>query len=360
MIKNQNGAVVIVAVMMVLSILTIIGVASNMVSNTELKISVAESVHIANLFAAESGEPVAAERLLDPSFLPESDYGNPDWVGTGSMDLTNTSFSYVVTPMKNEDGEVLRYGDEDGDHLWEVNTTTGYPLETVVTDGTHKHRGGLYRIEVGLKFKPIFEPPGAPLWVDDPDKVNFQGNASVIGDSIDDSVCSDVPDVLHHLDPLNPMDIPKHYGDDFVHENSGGMYPFGPVKEQLLQKADYIGDTFPSDIAEASSLDKPVIIVLEGEIHFNDDDLKTPGYGILYIDGDLFINGNIEWNGLIITTGSASIGNGTADINGSLVTGEAADVDISGTIVLQYRCDILKKIYDNYSRYERLWWRHIT
>jgi hypothetical protein len=28
--------------------------------------------------------------------------------------------------------------------------------------------------------------------------------------------------------------------------------------------------------------------------------------------------------------------------------------------VLQYRCDILKKIYDNYSRYERLWWRHIT
>ena len=95
---------------------------------------------------------------------------------------------------------------------------------------------------------------------------------------------------------------------------------------------------------------------MTGEIHLNNDDLKVPATGILFVDGDLHLNGNIEWNGLIISTGSTSVGNGTADINGSLVTGAAADVEISGTIVIQYRCDIMNGLYESLSGYRRQYW----
>ena len=151
-----------------------------------------------NFYAAESGEPVAAERLLDETIHAESDYGNPDWSDTDTMQLGNgTEFTYISTHVKNSDGEVIRWGDPNGDHIWEINTTHGYPYVTVQTDGSHTGRGGLSKIEVGLECKPLFVLPKAPLWVDDPDMVNFQGNASVIGDSTDTTICEDVPDVLH-------------------------------------------------------------------------------------------------------------------------------------------------------------------
>ena len=359
--RNEGGWT-IVAVLMVLSILTIMGTYSIMRSNTEVKCATNELIYNMNFYAAESGEPIAIVEHLegDENLQKIFDNFDPDWSETSTMALNNgTEFTYVLSHRKDEDGNVLRWGDPDGDHIWEVNTAEGYPFELVVTDGTHKGRGGLAKVEVGLGYHNAFEFPGAPLWVDDPYMVNFQGNASVIGDSLDEDVCADVPDVLHHITPIDPMDEPKHYGDEFIHKSSGGMYPFSEVKESLMGNANYIGNVFPKEIGEGSTIDDPVIIIIEGDLHLNDDDLSIPGTGILFVDGDLKLNGNLEWNGLIVTTGSASVGNGTANINGSLVTGESADVEISGTIVLQYRCDILKKLHDNFSGYKRQWWRRI-
>lgn len=359
MVKNENGYVIVVA-LLILSILTVIGTAALSNSITESKMATNSLIYKMNFYAAESGAPVAAVRLKSESFLPESEFGNPDWSASGTLDLGNkTQFTYVVNHQVDGDGNVLRYGDEDGDHLWEINTTTGRPLETVVTDGTHLHKGGNAKIKVTLQFVPAFELPNTALWVDDPDKVDFKGNASVIGDSEDTTVCPDVPDVLHHLNPVNPMDEPKHYGEDFVHESSGGMYPFGPVKAALMKNADYIGSSFPTDLAEASTADNPVIIIIEGDLQINNEDLKVPAHGVLYVDGNLRINGNVEWNGLIVTTGDASVGNGTADIRGCLVTGESADVDISGTIVIQHDCKTLGDLFDNLSRYRMTSWRQL-
>lgn len=358
-LKNEEGYVIIIA-LMILSILTVIGTTGLRTSITETHISTNHQIHKMNFYAAESGAPVASLALLSDSFLPESEYGNASWVGTDTMDLSNgTQFTYEVGHQVNADGEVLRYGDPDGDHLWEINTTVGRPLETVVTHGTHIGRGGDVAIQVTLQFRPAFELPNTALWVQNPDMVDFKGNATVVGDSSDPSICPDVPDVLHHLNPIDPMDEPKHFGDEFVHESSGGMYPFGPVKENLRSRADYIGSTFPTTLAESSTADNPVVIIIEGDLQINNEDLKVPAYGVLYVDGNLRINGNVEWNGLIVTTGDASVGNGTANINGSLVTGESADVEISGTITIQHDCAQLQDLYDNFSGYRMTSWRQI-
>jgi type II secretory pathway pseudopilin PulG len=356
---NQEGFAIVI-VIMILAMLTIIGVSSLRMSRTEVQISTNLLIQKMCFYAAESGTQVAKLDLLDPEFLPEDQYGNPDWMGTDTyLFPTNAQYIYEISHQVDEDGNVLRYGDTNGDHIWEVNTTVGRPLEFVSSHGTHVGRGGNAVVETTLQFRPAFEMPNTALWVENPDNVDFKGNATISGDSLDIDLCPDVPDVLHHINPVNPMDEPKHYGDEFVHEPSGGMYPFGPVKDSLLERADYVGNEFPTEDAEASTADNPIVIIIEGDLEINNEDLKLPAHGILYVDGNLRINGNVEWNGLIITTGDTSIGNGTADINGSLVTGESADVDISGTIVVQYDCTTLNNLFDSLSGYRMTSWRQI-
>jgi hypothetical protein len=359
MVKNERGSVIIMA-MMLLAALTIIGIAGVNTSTTEVQISTNALIYNAAFYAADSGPQVAKRQLLDEDFLPESSYGDPGWVGTGGGDLDGrTRYDYEVVHQVNSDGEVLRYGDPDGNHLWEINTISGRPLEFVVSHGTHIGRGGNATVEATMMFRPGFEMPGAALWVDNPDLVDFQGNATVEGDAFDLDLCADVPDVLHDTTPLNPMDEPAHYGDEFIHEDSNGMYPFGPVYDNLSERADYIGTEFPTDLAEESTLDNPVVIIIEGDLEINNADLDFPANGILYVNGDLRINGNVEWNGVIITTGDASVGNGTADINGALITGQAANVDISGTITIQYDCTTLQNLFDWYSGYKITSWKQL-
>lgn len=358
-IKNEDGYV-IVSALLILVLLTIIGITATQTSITESKISGNMIITKMNFYAAESGPQVASLQLLDPNFLSEDDYSNPNWMGTDTMQLSNgTEFTFEVTHQIDADGKVVRYGDSNGDFIWEINTTHGRPLEIVRSYGTHLAKGGEQAVEVRLIHSPPFVTPEAALWVDDPDAVDFKGNASVIGDSSDPTVCADVPDVIHHIDPINPMDEPKHFGDEYVHESSGGMYPFHQVKKALSRSADHIGTTFPTAIAEASTADDPVIIVIEGDLQINNEDLKLPAYGVLFVNGNLRINGNVEWYGLIVSTGNTSIGNGTANITGSLVTGDSADVDISGTIEIQYDCTVMADLYDNLSKYRMTSWRQI-
>jgi hypothetical protein len=358
-LKNEKGFAIVSALLILMAV-TIIGISSMSTSITEVQISTNSLIYHMNFYAADSGAPVASIDLLDSDFLSESEYSDVDWIGTSTINLGNgTQFTYEIIHQVNSDGDVLRYGDVDGDYLWEINTTHGRPLEVVTTHGTHIGRGGDATVKVTLQFNPPFVVPEAALWIENPDTVNFQGNATVTGDSTDIGVCSDVPDVIHHLNPIDPMDEPKHFGDEFVHESSGGMYPFGPVKDNLSKRADYIGSEFPTDLAEASTPDNPVVIIIEGDLEINNQDLKVPAYGVLYVDGNLRINGNVEWTGLIVSTGNTSIGNGTADIIGSLVTGESAEVDISGAITIQYDCSTLKDLFVDLSRYRMTSWRQI-
>jgi len=366
--KNEDGYVIVMA-LMILSILTVIGLAGIRTSITEVQISTNHQISIMNFYAAESGIAIGPLWAGSKDNYPETEWGNVAFVGESDiMDLSNgTAFDFEVTPQVRIDPadgvqKVLRYGDTNADFLDELNFTTGRPLIEVVSDGTHTGRGGLSRIKATYAFAPAFVIPEAALWVENSDLVDFKGNATVVGDSSDESVCSDVPDMVYHQSPLNPVDIPKHYGDSFDHELSGGMYPYGPVKDSLTKRADYIGNTadgFPTALAEASTPDNPVIIILTGDIQINNEDLKVPAYGVLYIDGNLRINGDVEWNGLIVTTGDTSVGNGTANINGSLVTGENADVDLTGTIVVQYDCSTLNELFNKFSGYRMSSWMQL-
>ena len=79
-ILDNEGGSVIIAALMVLVLLTIIGIASTNVSNTEVKIATYESIHQQNLYCAEGAASLALEEMEklvnpkdeDPSWLWQS------------------------------------------------------------------------------------------------------------------------------------------------------------------------------------------------------------------------------------------------------------------------------------------------
>jgi Tfp pilus assembly protein PilX len=84
--QNQHGAV-LYGVLMVLLLLTIIGIASTKVSNTEVQISGNELIYQQNFYRAEGACMEGAERLeaiADPSATP------PTWLDNVLLDVTDS------------------------------------------------------------------------------------------------------------------------------------------------------------------------------------------------------------------------------------------------------------------------------
>jgi hypothetical protein len=85
-VGNENGAVLIAA-LMILVLLTIIGIASTMVSNTEIQISTNELVYQQNFYRAE-GATIEAAELLDGLADPKS--SPPAWLEPDIDQISNT------------------------------------------------------------------------------------------------------------------------------------------------------------------------------------------------------------------------------------------------------------------------------
>jgi Tfp pilus assembly protein PilX len=96
-LQNQQGAV-LYGVLMVLLLLTIIGVASTKVSNTEVQISGNELAYQQNFYRAEGAAMEAAELLeavADPNASP------PTWLDNIVHDVTNSqirAWQFGATP----------------------------------------------------------------------------------------------------------------------------------------------------------------------------------------------------------------------------------------------------------------------
>lgn len=77
------------------------------------------------------------------------------------------------------------------------------------------------------------------------------------------------------------------------------------------------------------------IIYSTGSLHIN----NGRGQGILLVDGDIRMNGNFQWYGLIVARDDIIKGNGTADIHGAVMARNANIADPSevlGNITFRY------------------------
>ena len=116
-ILNNEGGAVIIAALMVLVLLTIIGVASTNVSNTEVKIATHELIHQQNFYQAEGACLVALEEMEKLANPKDTD---PDWLWQPSE-----------TDMNYEDFTPEMAFNKD---LWAGNSTIEHEGETVEVD----------------------------------------------------------------------------------------------------------------------------------------------------------------------------------------------------------------------------------
>ena len=370
-INNERGSVVIITAVLILALLTIIGISSMKTSITEQQISTNHLIYNMNFYAAESGAPHGSLWLktLDlkddtdtASFGPLDASDEPEW-----FELSNkTRYTWLVKHRLDADGNILYYGDAwkdngDGtttigekDHLWEVNTTTGIPLEIIDAEGTHP-RGGLAHIRTTWIFTPPFEMPGAALWVDS--SVDGHGvSGSIIGEHQAGSSCPDVPDIMYDK-PLGVIDYVGDTGLNKVVEQSTGMYPMPLVGARLRKIADIT-------ITGSNNIDEGAVITSEenpGVVVFDGDSKATnlTGYGILYVDGNLELAGSLDWHGVILVSGNITLsGGGTKTIYGAIV-GMGNAIAINGSVDIQYDCELLTDLFDKYASYRMTSWRQM-
>lgn len=222
-------------------------------------------------------------------------------------------------------------------------------------------------VSVFLKAKfsslvPEFK--GALTFAADPDKFTFSagGSASINGNS--PSACSETQDPTKPAitvlpgaeDNLSDMSNIEVVADPEVGVDSTLSYQ--PTDELIARLAategvQYLSGSYSGTLGSAAN---PGVFFVEDYLKLNGK--QKEGYGILVVrsnaemeyEGDdgasLDINGNFDWNGLIIFEDAYNFnGRGTPKINGSILVGHTEDydgapieIDISGNIQFQYDC----------------------
>jgi hypothetical protein len=154
-LKNEEGAVIIAA-LLILVLLTIVGIASNNISNTEVKIAAHELFHQQNFYRAE-GASLIAIKVMEPATaiadmkakISDPDAG-PAWLWVGS----ETEFTDEIA-LEGELWEDPDYSDEatppHADDLSDPLSDTRYlvvyqgaPGESLELGITKRHRFGIY------------------------------------------------------------------------------------------------------------------------------------------------------------------------------------------------------------------------
>jgi len=359
-LQNENGYVIIIA-LMILSILTIIGTASLRTSITETQISTNSLIYHMNFYAAESGIALGPLWAHHDSNYPKSEWSNVDFVGTDGGDHSNgTRYVFEVYPKtgvdpSDGDTKVQRYGDEDGDYLNEINFTVGPPLIKVESHGTHIGRGGDTAIEANYIFSPIFMMPDAALRVHS----NVDGNGvsgSIIGENPSGSSCGDVADIMYDVGG-GVIEYGGDLGDTPLITESGGMYPIPLIRPLILKRAtqEIVGSNNIDEGSIVTSADDPGVIYIEGDAKAT----NLVGHGILFVNGNIELAGSLGWTGIIIVNGDMTFsGGGTKTIIGAVIGGGDA-VALNGSVDIQYDCDVLSALHDQFSNYRMTSWRQI-
>ena len=364
--NNERGTIIIVALIL-LCVMTILGTVSVRTSIFNSNMTVNHVIMKKNFYAAESG--ISVTPLWLKGNLNDTNIKEVDFLGTfeksdyisNPMFMKNNDFYVEVeheTMIDPVDGveKVILWGDENGDYMNEKNFTTGMPFEIAYSEGTHI-RGGRHNIKATFKYEWIFAMPDAALRVHE--NVNGNGvSGSIIGENPSGGSCGDVADIMYDV-AGGEIDYSGDMGSTPVIEESGGMYPYPIMRDNLFKSATQVltpvsGKIDPSQIT--TSEEDPGVIFITGDTKIT----NLTGYGILVVDGNYDCAGNLDWHGLIIVGGDLVLsGGGTKTIFGSVVAMGNA-VAINGSVDIQYDCSVLSDLQDDFSRYQMTSWNDMV
>lgn len=356
--RNENGSIIVAAVL-ILALLSIIGVSAVRTSITEQQISTNMLIYKMNFYGAESGGAhgilwVNSIDLVDDTdkdwFMPLDADDEQEWFGLAN----GVSYTWKVQHQVNGDGDILYYGDTDGDYLYEINTTTGMPLETIYAEGTHP-RGGVSQIQTTWIHQPPFPEPQSALFGHALIEKSG-GSGSIEGADHSGSGCSNVADIATDGVDIDAIDVKDMVLDDDGNVDIKTAQPAYPVplyRDLLLKRATEVvvgvidmGDSFEG------------ILFAHPDSDGNVDAQKLSGKGILFVDGNLEVGGGIGWEGMIIVNGEIRVnGGGGLTVNGAVAAW--GNILLNGSVAIKYDCEKISGLLDEYSSYRMTSWRQL-
>jgi len=362
-LSGDETGFVLVYGLLVLLVLVILSISGMLSTTTELRMATNDRSAKNVFYIAEGGIEDARSRLqASASAFPIDDNqpSNANWkafIGTETRaadkgfqaangnhtrhDPLNTSVDYVVTITHKLDpsGNILKWGDTNGDGAQEENTSVGENIYVITSEGrTPSGAEKSIRVEA-VRFPSILAP--AALYTKAP--TNILGNStSILG--IDQCGGADVPGVLTQA-TVSQIGHPTITGSPPIVENSGLGLDISTMVGQFSQNPYYRynvnsgtltnmvwGTPVPGATPQTASSCSQ-----QNTVYFNTSSTYvklaggTSGCGILLVDGDLNINGGFHWYGIILVTGSVIFsGGGEKNVTGGILAGGMVSADAVG------------------------------
>ena len=349
--QDEKGVVLLIGLLVLLA-LTLLSLTAFLATTTDLKITskilnTGEAAFLC-LPKRESRKPVPASgtMLREAIKITDDSPTSADWqYYIGTTDNVTTFFNYNganrvssiqaaldytvrIKHATNAAGEILYYGDSDGDGIDEKNTVVGENIYEVTSLG----RSGASQKTIVMEICRVPLPNiQSAVYVEA--NTEIKGNATVSGSD----ACGE--------GSLPAIVAPS---EDIQITTQGSAYVEGedpPIRydgtdmdiETMIDKFKYLAFSdhkydYTYDVT-MTSWNLPSNEVFYFNMHGNDLKItaQVTGSGILLVEGDLELAGGFIWDGIVIVTDSVRFtGGGT--INGALIAGNHVDADVEITI----------------------------
>ena len=363
---NEKGMVLPLGLMF-LAIIAILGTTAVIITTTDLKIGTNYKLSEQAFYAAEAGVQEAMARFRNNAANPIND-GHPThtqwraYIGTDikaqgkgwetgnlmhvKVPSLQSDLDYVVEIIHQTDatGKILYWGDPDGDGISGRNTTTGQNIYLVTSYGYSGTSTKVIEVEM-TRVPPITVP--AALYVEASTKI--QGDSThIIG--TDSCGADNKPGIATTKPDTEPITFtpPSLLGTNVIGTPDNVSYSNTNMDVQSIvdsfkgsadfthtvSNATHTGMNWGTPIPGMTQQD-PSFCSCNNIVYYDTQgtDIKlsggTSGCGILLVDGDLNMNGDFSWHGIVIVTGSVIfLGGGDKNITGVLIAGGSLDADI--------------------------------
>ncbi len=386
--KEQKGAALVLS-MLLLLVATLIGISALNTSTYEIRISANERASVQAFYAAEAGISEFTGRFRDGAAneIVDDEPSNPNWKvllakypGQSAARIGYASSgSNSIPSVQNE----LDFGVEirhRTDAANKVVTYGGKPVYILKSYGSTAD-GGNKVLEVELIKSPGYDPPaaldsempvrihGSSIYIDGRDGCGTANKPGIIsvtntvpaitelgGPSIDGS-----PPKVTQASIPPPTDLPLRDMLNYIKGDAHFRYGFNE-NQTLSGYSESWGALTSNDSRVPITYAGPMNIVyfdmlgtqtlkLTGDSH---------GAGILLVEGNLEIDGNFTWYGVVLAIGTITLtGGGQKHVTGGIIAGKSATIEVEGNAGIIYCSDVSKKLKDIISSSKVTRWREI-
>jgi Tfp pilus assembly protein PilX len=355
--NNESGMILVVALML-LAALTMAGATAYIVASTDVKVSGNFRTSQTALQVAMAGTEQARQtlRALNAASANPTNFSEElaSRVGANGV-LNGYTSSTDDVPIATSSSLVSGYTytayltNDAAEGASSTTDNNGRVMITSVAAGPFNAKAIVTTAVQLYSF-----PADAPAVVYSKDNVTLNGSAITI-DGNDGSSCDGgnlAPVYTQNPSTTTTNGQPTLSGDPSEPQTGPLDIDLEGYIDALKGGASHIltedsqNSTFGSSSNFVTVYADAVATQADGELKLN----NVTGYGILLVKGDLALAGNIDWNGIIIVTGTlTSVGGGSnaKNIQGQIFAGSSAlgDTAISGSINIGFHsCNVKKAL----------------